>query len=48
MSTTHPETCTQGGERIGRFYSKQFDVHYDLYPCEIHGQYVDVDFDKVW
>lgn len=37
-----------GQEREGRYYSKEFDKWYDLYPCQIHGYHVDVDWNGEW
>lgn len=37
-----------GEEREGRYYSEEFDVWYDVYPCENHGFHIDVDHDKEW
>lgn len=35
-------------EREGRYFSEEFGLWYDVYPCEAHGFHVDVDHDKEW
>ena len=37
-----------GSEREGRYFSEEFGLWYDVYPCEAHGFHVDVDHDKEW
>ena len=34
--------------REGRYFSEEFGLWYDVYPCEAHGFHVDVDHDKEW
>ena len=37
-----------GSEREGRYFSDEFGLWYDVYPCEAHGFHVDVDHNKEW
>jgi len=37
-----------GEEREGRYYSEEFDVWYDVYPCKDHGLHIDIDHGKEW
>lgn len=42
------KVCPNHQERSGRYFSEEHKVWYDVYPCETHGEHLDIDFDKVW
>lgn len=44
----HTSHICYGGEREGRYYSEEFGVYYDVYPCETHSFHIDVDWDREW
>jgi hypothetical protein len=40
--------CAKHQPREGRYFSEEFQLWYDVYPCALHGIHVDVDHDKEW